>query len=99
MVDERERHFDPELLDLFVGSLADMVAIRDANLDPVPDRAEITVLAVDSRSMFADALVRLLAQEEGISVVAVGTTATQALKNQVVLSAPGQQDWRKTPNG
>ena len=79
MTEERARLFDPDLIDLFTASLDDMLAIRDAHPDPAPTDT-IRVLIVESRPMFADALVRLLAPAEGISVVGVGKTAIQAVE-------------------
>ncbi len=79
MTKERERHFDPDLLDVFTASLDDMLVIRDAHPDPVLPTA-ISVLIVESRPMFADALVRLLAQAEGISVAGVGSTVAQGVE-------------------
>jgi putative two-component system response regulator len=79
MADERARHFDPDLLDVFQASIDDMIAIRDAHPDPVPSTAPIRVLIAESRPMFADALVRLLAGSAGISVTGVVPTLAGAV--------------------
>lgn len=78
MAGERGRHFDPDLLDVFLRSLDEMLLIRDAHPDPVL-AATIRILIVDSRALFADALVRLLATEDDVSVVGLARTAVEAV--------------------
>jgi putative two-component system response regulator len=79
MVGERARHFDPDLLDVFLLSLDEMLLIRDAHPDPAPT-ATIRVLLVDSRALFADALVRLLATADDVSVVGLARNAIEAIE-------------------
>jgi putative two-component system response regulator len=79
MADERARHFDPDLLDVFLDSIDDMIAIREAHPDPVPATALTRVLIAESRPMFADALVRLLAGSDGISVAGVVASLAEAV--------------------
>ncbi|HZI38363.1 MAG TPA: HD domain-containing phosphohydrolase, partial [Acidimicrobiia bacterium] len=79
MADERARHFDPDLLDVFQDSIDDMLAIRAAHPDPVPATALTRVLIAESRPMFADALVRLLAGSPGISISGVVATLAGAV--------------------
>ena len=78
MAGERGRHFDPDLLDVFLLSLDEMLLIHDAYPDPAPT-ATIRVLIVDSRALFADALVRLLATADDVSVVGLARTAVEAV--------------------
>jgi putative two-component system response regulator len=79
MAGERARHFDPDLLDVFQGSIDDMLAIREAHPDPVPATALTRVLIAESRPMFADALVRLLAGSDGISIAGVVGSLAEAV--------------------
>jgi putative two-component system response regulator len=79
MAGERARHFDPDLLDVFLTLLDEMLVIRDAYPDPAPTDT-IRVLIVDSRALFADALVRLLATEDDVSVVGLARTAVEAVE-------------------
>lgn len=79
MVGERARHFDPDLLDVFLLSLDEMLVIRNAHPDPAPTTT-IRVLIVDSRALFADALVRLLATADDVSVVGLARTAGEAVE-------------------
>ena len=78
MACERGRHFDPDLLDLFLLSLDEMLLIRDAHPDPA-STATIRVLIVDTRALFADALVRLLGTADDVSVVGLARTAVEAV--------------------
>jgi two-component system response regulator DesR len=79
MAAERAHHFDPDLIDLFLEAIDDLLDIRDAHPEPVPAHS-ISVLIIEPRAMFADALGRLLGQAEGISVLGVVTTAGQGVE-------------------
>jgi DNA-binding NarL/FixJ family response regulator len=79
MAEERARHFDPDLFDVFRDSIDDMIAIREAHPDPVPPAALTRVLIAESRPMFANALVRMLAGSHGISVAGVVASLAEAV--------------------
>ena len=77
MLAERARQFDPDLLDLFAASLEEMLTIRERHAEPAPP-AEVRVAVVDGRRLFTDALVRVLASTEGITVVGTARSAADA---------------------
>jgi putative two-component system response regulator len=79
---ERGRHFDPDLLDLFDGSIVEMLAIRDRHPDP-PPLADIRVVVVDARRLFTDALARVLA---GIDSIVVAGTAGSGQAAELLLA-------------
>jgi putative two-component system response regulator len=74
---ERGRHFDPDLVDLFEASMGEMLAIRETHADPPPPEV-VMVAIVDARRLFSDALARLLAATEGITVVGTAGSGREA---------------------
>jgi len=62
----RGTHFDPDLLDAFVGELDALAAIRDELADPPPPADAIDVLVVEPRRLYGETLVRLLDRAAGI---------------------------------
>ena len=62
----RATHFDPDLLDGFLGELDAVAAIRDELADPPPPEDAIDVLVVEPRRLYGETLVRLLDRAAGI---------------------------------
>jgi putative two-component system response regulator len=70
MRNERGAKFDPVLIDLFLESVEEFIAIREEHPDPRPGEDDrIRVVVVEDQDLFAEAIVRLLNTAEGISVV------------------------------
>ncbi|MDQ1689323.1 MAG: cyclic di-GMP phosphodiesterase [Frankiaceae bacterium] len=76
---ERGRHFDPHLLDLFLGALDQLLAIREAHAELRPEVAPCTVLVVVPARMVADSVVRMLASLDDVSVIGVAADGAGAL--------------------
>ena len=62
----RATHFDPDLLDAFMGELDAVAAIRVELADPRPPEDAIDVLVVEPRRLYGETLVRLLDRAAGI---------------------------------
>ena len=75
---QRGRHFDPTVVDLFLGMVDDFAAVRLEHPDPAPPR-RTTVLVVDDHRMFAESLQRLLARDLGLSALGTAGTVTEAI--------------------
>jgi putative two-component system response regulator len=81
MRNERGAKFDPLLIDLFLESIDEFVAIREARPDPHPgDEDRIQVLVVEDQDLFAEALVRLLTTADGISVTGRAGSVEEAVR-------------------
>jgi DNA-binding NarL/FixJ family response regulator len=76
-VSERGRHFDPELLDIFVADLEALAAVDVAPARDARRATPVTVLVAHSSGMFADALVRRLDGAPGITVVGTSTSTLE----------------------
>ena len=79
MRDERGAKFDPVLIDLFLESTEEFIAIREAHPDPLPGEDNIQVVVVEDQDLFAEAMVRLLTTAEGISVVGRAGAVQEAI--------------------
>jgi DNA-binding NarL/FixJ family response regulator len=77
---ERGRQFDPDLLDVLSSAIEELVEIKSVYPEVNTWMRDIRVLLVDTHRMFADALTRLLAESDGISVVGTAATADAALE-------------------
>ena len=81
MRNERGAKFDPLLIDLFLASIDEFVAIREAHPDPHPgDEDRIQVLVVEDQDLFAEALVRLLTTADGITVTGRAGSVEEAVR-------------------
>jgi len=78
IVAQRERHFDPEIVDLFTGLVDDFMLVMSAHPDPDPERG-LRVLVVDGQLMYAEAVVRLLHREPGMEPIATAGTLFEAV--------------------
>jgi putative two-component system response regulator len=79
MRNERGAKFDPLLIDLFLDSVDEFIAIREAHPDPHPGEDDrIRVVVVEDQDLFAEAIVRLLNTAEGISVVGRAGSVAEA---------------------
>lgn len=76
---ERGRQFDPGIVDLFLESLDEVLAIRDEYGDQTPVHG-IGVLIVEARQLFADAVARLVMDADGLTVVASVASVEDALR-------------------
>ena len=76
--EQRGRHFDPDLVDLFDSVLDEFTDVLADHPDPEP-AAAVRVLVVDDHQMFAQSVARLLAREPGILLVGVAGTVAQGL--------------------
>jgi putative two-component system response regulator len=68
MIAGRAVHFDPDLLDVFLADVDEVVRIRADLVDPPPPEDSIDVLVVDPRRMYGETLVRLLDRAVGIGM-------------------------------
>jgi DNA-binding NarL/FixJ family response regulator len=66
MVAGRGAHFDPDLLDVFLDDVEEVMTIRGSLLDPPPPEDTIDILVADPRRMYGETLVRLLDRAVGI---------------------------------
>ena len=79
--EERSKKFDPLLVDVFLESIAEFIAIREAHPDPRPgDEDVIRVLVVADQELFAEAMMRLLNTAEGISVAGRSGSVADAVQ-------------------
>lgn len=77
---ERGRHFDPQLVDAFLGAVDEFLAIRELHPDLGGDGDQIRVLIVDEQEMFVNGIVSLLDRTEGITVAANASSVREALE-------------------
>jgi putative two-component system response regulator len=75
--DGQGRHFDPELVDRFIGAIDEILETRARHPDPVLAEP-IRVLLVDDHAMFAESVARLLGREEGLRLVATAASSSEA---------------------
>jgi response regulator RpfG family c-di-GMP phosphodiesterase len=80
MEEERGKHFDPALVDLFLEARDEFISIRDRHPDLLPDAdSPIKVLLVEDQELLAEAMMRLLDAAEGISVLGAAGTIVDAV--------------------
>jgi putative two-component system response regulator len=78
---DRGAKFDPLLIDLFMDSIDEFIAIREAHPDPhLGDGDRIQVVVVEDQDLFAEAMVRLLNTAEGVSVVGRAGSVEEAVR-------------------
>jgi response regulator RpfG family c-di-GMP phosphodiesterase/DNA-binding CsgD family transcriptional regulator len=77
MIELRGHHFEPRLLDVFVGLLDETEAIKAAYPDRT-DEARIRVLIVDEDEIHVHSLTRILSAEPSITVVGTAGAAAEA---------------------
>ena len=93
MRDSRGHHFDPELVDVLLESVDELVAVRAAWPDPDFERP-ITVVQIDDHEMFAESVGALIGRQQGMlllgraATVEDGLTLVRELRPDVVL-----MDW------
>ena len=79
MSELRGRQFEPRLLDVFLDSMDEIAAIRDAYPDQEDDQKRIRLLVVDDHEIFAHSLVRLLGSKPELKVVGTAGSVAQAV--------------------
>jgi putative two-component system response regulator len=79
MADLRGRQFDPRILDALVGSMDEIVSIRQAYPDGEDPSKRIRILVVEDQEIFAQSLARLLGSGPDLKVVGVVSTVSEAV--------------------
>ncbi|HYI45870.1 MAG TPA: response regulator [Actinomycetota bacterium] len=78
--EDRGKHFDPQLVDLFLAARDEFIAIRERFPDILPDSGDpIKVLVVEDQDLLAEAMMRLLDGAEGLSVLGTAGSIEEAV--------------------
>lgn len=80
MRDGRGTHFDPDLLDAFLGELDALTRIREELADPPAPAGAVGVLVVEPRRLYGETLVRLLDRAAGIGWTGWAPDAESAVR-------------------
>jgi DNA-binding NarL/FixJ family response regulator len=80
MQSERGRQFDPDLVDILIADLDQVLAIKSTYAELDASLGDVRILLVDTYRLFSDALTRLLTDTDGISVVGMAATADGAVQ-------------------
>jgi putative two-component system response regulator len=78
MQELRGRQFEPRLIDAFVETMPDVLAVRRRFPDR-PDETRIRVLVVDDHAMFVESLARLLGGAPDVTVVGEAASVAEAV--------------------
>jgi putative two-component system response regulator len=79
----RGRQFEPRLFDAFLGSMDEILSIRQHFPDHEDGEERIRLLLVDDHVIFLQSLVRLLATKTDLKVVGSASTAAQAVQHAI----------------
>lgn len=78
--EDRGKHFDPDLVDLFLEGREEFISIRERHPDLLPDSdVPVKILVVDDQALLAEAMMRLLDGADGISVLGTAGTVEEAV--------------------
>ncbi len=75
---ERERQFDPDLLDIFACAVDDIAEIGAEHPERPAIIANVRVLVAEQSGMFRDALCRVVASDSGMELVGTAGTVREA---------------------